>query len=215
MKKIALAICLTVSLLLCSSCAKKTNTPSDGGSVPTIDYQSTIASLEAQIIELQKNQTLADSERQQKIDELTAVIESLKAEAEKNDDSEADNSVNVTPAFKYIISGTNATLTGYTGNEENIVIPASVDGYRVTAIADGAFENSQIKNVIISDGVTSIGWFAFNGCTSLRSVTIPSSVTSIGYLAFGEGLETLTVYCHSGSFALAYAQSYGLTYTVI
>ena len=44
---------------------------------------------------------------------------------------------------------------------------------------------SSIKRVIIGDGVTTIGRFAFSGCSSLTSVTIPNSVTTIGAYAFG------------------------------
>ena len=40
------------------------------------------------------------------------------------------------------------------------------------------------KNSMIPDSVTSIGSYAFSGCTSLESITIPDSVTSIGEYAF-------------------------------
>ena len=50
---------------------------------------------------------------------------------------------------------------------------------------------SLIKSVVISDGVTSIGYGAFSGCSSLTSVTIPDSVTSIRYDAFS-GCSSLT-----------------------
>ena len=44
--------------------------------------------------------------------------------------------------------------------------------------------SSQVKTVIIEDGVTSIGDRAFDGCTKLTRVVIPGSVTSIGYSSF-------------------------------
>ena len=44
--------------------------------------------------------------------------------------------------------------------------------------------NSTIKEIIIEDGVTSIGNYAFWTCSNLESITIPDSVTSIGRNAF-------------------------------
>lgn len=42
----------------------------------------------------------------------------------------------------------------------------------------------EIKKIVIEDGVTNIGDFAFYDCTSLTSITIPNSVMSIGTYAF-------------------------------
>ena len=50
--------------------------------------------------------------------------------------------------------------------------------------------DKEITELIIPDGVTSIGDDAFYYCSSLTSVTIPNSVTSIGYSAF-EGCSSL------------------------
>ena len=53
------------------------------------------------------------------------------------------------------------------------------------------FYRSSLRNITISNNVTSIGKWAFSYCSNLTSVTIPDSVTSIGYEAF-YGCESLT-----------------------
>ena len=51
------------------------------------------------------------------------------------------------------------------------------------------------KTTIIPNSVTSIGSYAFVGCSGLTSVTIPNSVTSIGQVAFYgcRGLTSVTI----------------------
>ena len=64
-------------------------------------------------------------------------------------------------------------------------------------IEDGSYtapwytQRDKIKNVVIKNGVTKIGYMAFFGCSGLTSVTIPASVTSIGEYAF-ESCSSLT-----------------------
>ena len=63
-----------------------------------------------------------------------------------------------------------------------------IDGYTFVGRTD-------IKSVIIGNGVTSIEDCAFDGCDSLTSVTIPDSVTNIGYSAFFDcdSLKSITI----------------------
>ena len=55
--------------------------------------------------------------------------------------------------------------------------------------------NKGITSVTIPEGVTDIGWSAFEGCTGLAAITIPDSVTLIGDRAFYgcTGLTSVTI----------------------
>lgn len=94
--------------------------------------------------------------------------------------------------------------TGYTVSagkyydETDVVIPATYNGKKVTKIANSAFSyvknKENIKSITIPNSVTSIGSYAFSGCSSLTSITIPNSVTSIGGGAFKSCSSMKTVW---------------------
>ena len=57
---------------------------------------------------------------------------------------------------------------------------------------DGAFAYcSSLKEVVIPEGVTTIGAFAFTDCSGVTSVSLPSTLTGLGYCSFS-GCTALT-----------------------
>ena len=111
---------------------------------------------------------------------------------------------------------------GYTyWNEDNLTWKLDADG-TLTISGTGAmknykdgdqspvFNNSNVKKVVIEDGVTSIGNYAFS-YTGLKSITIPDSVTSIGNYAFSyTDLKSITIpdrVTSIGNYAFAYCKN--------
>ena len=100
----------------------------------------------------------------------------------------------------------------YTGGEvfdkENVKKVIIEDG--VTEIGEWAFSHcTNLTNITIPNSVTSIGGCAFYECKSLKSINIPNSVTYIGDNAF-EHCRNLTITCEKGSYADRYAQDYDI-----
>ena len=71
-----------------------------------------------------------------------------------------------------------------------------------------------ITNVLIEDGVTSIGTYALTDCATLATATIPASVTSIAATAFS-GCDKLTIFCYKDSAAQTYAMNHGIKYELL
>ena len=83
---------------------------------------------------------------------------------------------------------------------KNEAVKSVVISDGVTSIGEYAFSGcTGLTSIAIPDGVTSIGDYAFSGCSSLTSVTIPDSVKNIGYGAFGDVLNIVYSGTASGS----------------
>ena len=55
----------------------------------------------------------------------------------------------------------------------------------ITNIGAYAFRDcNNLESIVIPSTVTNIGWYAFDSCYGMRSITLPSSVTKVGYYAF-------------------------------
>ncbi|MDE7079601.1 MAG: leucine-rich repeat domain-containing protein [Clostridia bacterium] len=113
--------------------------------------------------------------------------------------------------FSYTLSGTRATITGYDGDDTDVVVPDKVRGNRVVSIAKDAFSTkagniktitikttstafsleseafkdmTALEEVVLPLGLKEIPAGAFSGCKALRDIVIPDSVTLIGEKAF-------------------------------
>ena len=96
--------------------------------------------------------------------------------------------------FAYTVTGDEATITGYTGSAENIVIPSELGGKPVTAIADKAFEGyKNIVNIYIPKTIKAIGEDAFQNATSnlIRFICYEGTENEWANIAIQKGNEEL------------------------
>ena len=92
--------------------------------------------------------------------------------------------------------GDGSNLTWTLDSDGTLTISGSGDMYDYGFLSAPWYgSRSRVKSAVIAEGVTSIGRYAFDGCTSLTSVTIPDSVTSIGIVAFRDckSLTSVTI----------------------
>ena len=75
----------------------------------------------------------------------------------------------------------------YTLNSNGLLtISGSGDMFKFGIGESPFWNNSDIKKVVIDEGVTNIGYEAFRACSNLASIKVSNSVTSIGDYAFCE-----------------------------
>lgn len=97
--------------------------------------------------------------------------------------------------FYYTEDDKGITVTGYSGDEKNIVLPEKIDGKPVVAIASKAFELQKFESIKIPESVTDIGSYAFRHCINLKDVKINGKITAIemGTFNYCSSLNTFTI----------------------
>ena len=211
------AIAITFSLLTMCSCSsvknQDTSQNSDQINATNLNselisyYESEISRLEESILNIKEDHYIAQKQYQSKIQALTQQLE-----VQSNTETQTPNmeDVSLLP-FSYVLEDGKVTIVKYTGISTNVTVPSILQGCAVTKIGEYAFD-SNIESVIISEGIEEIDWFAFAGCSRLREIYIPISVRMINYGAFDYCSKDLVIKCSKGSYAEAYAKSYGLNF---
>lgn len=86
---------------------------------------------------------------------------------------------------------------GWSLQDGTLVITAqgAMQDYDSAAQTPWFKDRAEIRKIVVQQGVTTIGDYAFYGCENVTSVTLPDTVTQIGKLAFYgcKALRTLTV----------------------
>jgi len=99
---------------------------------------------------------------------------------------------------RYFTVNENGVLTDFTGSQRNVIIPSTVRGVTVVEIRGsgggvrfrGAFQERDLTNITIPNGVRIIGYRAFSHNHNLTHVTIPDSVRTIREHAFNTARQS-------------------------
>lgn len=95
-------------------------------------------------------------------------------------------------------SDNTVTITKYTGKDEEVRISSEIDGKKVTAIGDNAFQGyTNLKTVTIPASVTVLMNCAFDACPNLQSVYFEGDAPQTGNYVFYPPLPT--IYYHEGA----------------
>ncbi len=112
------------------------------------------------------------------------------------------------------VSGTGAmkdyNYKGAPWHQSRDSIQAVVVESGVTTIGDFAFYGcSSLTSITLPQGLTAIGRSAFSGCSSLSSITIPEGVTTIGYSAFSDCSSLTSITIPEGVTTIGYWAFFG------
>ena len=112
--------------------------------------------------------------------------------------------------FTFTVNNGTATVTGWQGSGERLVLPDTLGGAPVVEIAAGAFTNAACREIILPDTLRRIEPGAFTGC-AVESLTLFDNLQTISDYAF-EGCTALRTLHINAATAPVYSGSYYATF---
>ena len=112
--------------------------------------------------------------------------------------------------FTFTVNNGTATVTGWQGSGERLVLPDTLGGAPVVEIAAGAFTNAACREIILPDTLRRIEPGAFTGC-AVESLTLFDNLQTVSDYAF-EGCTALRTLHINAATAPVYSGSYYATF---
>lgn len=101
--------------------------------------------------------------------------------------------------FTYYVYNTDvAALKTYSGTDEIVEVPATVDGVKITKILPHAFKNKSMIEIKLPDTIDYMYTYSFYSCPSLTTVNIPTGVSNIANNLFDSCCNIKNVDFHNG-----------------
>lgn len=174
---------------------------------------------EPQDIIITEEPVVSEIENTTEITEEPTVTEPVITATPKSEEKGTSNDIVAKPTkisgeFEYSQNAESVSITGYKGKSKKVSIPEKINGVLVDSIADGAFQNSDVEEVVLPEVITSIGNKAFRGCEDLSYINLPGSISNIGDDAF-EDCHSLLAFVSEYSFAYGYCLQQNIQYQCI
>lgn len=115
--------------------------------------------------------------------------------------------------FKYNIKNGTARVTSCASRDATVVIPATLGGKKVNAIASGALSGLPLTTLVLPPELSTIERSAVTDCTSLTSVYIHDRVVTMNEASFANCSAMSTLYIGAARAPVYHGQKHG-TYSI-
>ena len=112
--------------------------------------------------------------------------------------------------WTYTLKDNGLTIDAYNGSEPEVVIPDTIDGYKVSNIGRKAFYNNYtMQSVTIPVGITSIAAEAFRGCIALNTINYNARNCTFPSVWIYDDARGVGVFSGAGSASLSLTVVFG------